>query len=57
MISCNPDQNGAVEARMMVNEGVVDVNAAEEVDNEDSGAEDEGSIGGTRQINTGCYKL
>ena len=57
VISCNPDQKGAVEARMMVNEGVVDVNAAEEVDNGDPGAEDEGSIGGTRQINAGCYKL
>ena len=57
VISCNPDQQGAVEARMVVNEGVVDVTAVEEVDNGEPEAQEEGSEDDTRHINAGYYKL
>ena len=57
VISCNPDQKGAVEARMVVNEGVVDVTVLEEADSGQPDTQDEGTIGETRQINAGYYKL
>lgn len=57
VISCNPDQKGAVEARMVVNEGVVDDTAAEEVDNGEPEALEGVSMDDTRHINAGHYKL
>ncbi|MCY3554301.1 MAG: hypothetical protein OXH56_03170 [Gemmatimonadetes bacterium] len=56
VISCNPDQNGAVEARIVVNEGVVEVTSVEEVDGEPE-KEDEVLRDNSRHINAGYYKL
>lgn len=57
VISCNPDQKGAVEARMAVNEGVVDVTAVEEVYNGAPETQEEESNDDPRHINAGYYKL
>jgi hypothetical protein len=57
VIICNPVQMGAVEARMMVNEGVVDVTALEEVGDEEPEVQETGSEVDTRHINAGYYKL
>ncbi|MDE2845824.1 MAG: hypothetical protein OXO51_03875 [Gemmatimonadota bacterium] len=57
VIGCNPDQKGAVEARMVVNEGVVDVTEALGLDQIEPKAQEEEAEKDNRQINAGYYKL
>ena len=57
VIDCNPDQKGAIEARMVVNEGVVDVTEALGLDHGEPKVQEEGSEIDTRHINAGNYKL
>ena len=57
VIGCNPDQKGAIEARMVVNEGVVDVTEALGLDHGEPKAHEEGVEKDSRHINAGYYKL
>ena len=57
VIGCSQDQKGAIEARMVVNEGVVDVTEALGLDYGKPETQAEEIAEDTRQINAGYYKL
>lgn len=57
VIGCNQHQKGAVEARMVVNEGVVDVTEALGLDHGKPEAQEVEAENDARQINAGYYKL
>ena len=57
IITCNPVQMGALEARMVENEGVVNVTTLEEVGDGETEAQEEESKDDTLHINAGYYKL
>ena len=57
VIDCSEDQKGAIEARMVVNEGVVDVTEALGLDHGEPETQAEVIAEDTRHINAGYYKL